>query len=865
MSDHHVVASGVAGNSRGSYVEQVFDSVVVRSGRGGEEDFDQWLWSAYQESQAQEYEAAGEVSDCMYHHAKGGLHGSGRLRMFLPALNKVLCSNRVSQMTKTYNDIEAVTRLLEEKEKDIELTARIGKELLAHNQKLEANVASLESELRTANEKITQLTHELVKKTELIQILTNDVESEGGSEPGTPAGTVNWEVLQRRLSRLEEENKSLRCEATQLASQTEECEAHEARLVAELAAQLTLVRTDLSGVSLDADRQREEAMATKQLAETLQDRLNTAETKITVVTQENEELVQMVNLARETQCELATELADLKERYTEVVNLLQEAQETLRKQRKKSQPQARGGLLFPSLHSSVSTHNPDSLASELECSLFSELSLDSGIGASNTNLPNYKKVFETVRCASRAGSLGSDSTAGSSPGPGPRYPSLGIIQPLTSSSTHRPRMSSSYLPPRRLSRPALDSAGASDSECSDTEYLNMPPSGAGTASPHELEAALRRLTPGAVAARRAALGDHEECRTPDSIMSTGSSGLGSWRLPDKLQIVKPIEGSMTLHHWSELATPSLGGLLEERPGVKIRGGLELEQLGLELYTLSDLEEDDEVSHPGKMFQDTGSVYTFTNSTVMHPDDTTSVTNSYRGSQMCTAVSSRVSSVVPTPVARSRRNSTSTFSSSLGLAKMLNERGIKAVTPSTLPTPMFSPTATPANSPDHSPDHSRSPSPSPTATYSPLGLPGFLMSSGAELLRRTLMGSVSTPNKSEHASRSRKSGAMARRPLKSGPGIVETLERIGLEQLLASTTAASTTTSETPPSTSLGVPATPGSGALASRLSQVTPRSARQPRQRADLGTVPGQTNNSPGTSTLGTLSSMLFGRKGGLL
>lgn len=71
-----------------------------------------------------------------------------------------------------------------QKEKDIELTARIGKELLAHNQKLEANVASLESELRTANEKITQLTHELVKKTELIQILTNDVESEGGSEPG---------------------------------------------------------------------------------------------------------------------------------------------------------------------------------------------------------------------------------------------------------------------------------------------------------------------------------------------------------------------------------------------------------------------------------------------------------------------------------------------------------------------------------------------------------------------------------------------------------------------------------------------------------------------------------------------------------
>lgn len=71
-----------------------------------------------------------------------------------------------------------------QKEKDIELTARIGKELLNNNQKLEVTVANLESELKTANEKITQLLHELLKKTELIQILTNDVD-DSGSEVGT--------------------------------------------------------------------------------------------------------------------------------------------------------------------------------------------------------------------------------------------------------------------------------------------------------------------------------------------------------------------------------------------------------------------------------------------------------------------------------------------------------------------------------------------------------------------------------------------------------------------------------------------------------------------------------------------------------
>lgn len=70
-----------------------------------------------------------------------------------------------------------------QKEKDIELTARIGKELLTHNQKLESNVATLEAELKTCNEKITQLQHELAKKTELLQIITNDVD-DSGSETG---------------------------------------------------------------------------------------------------------------------------------------------------------------------------------------------------------------------------------------------------------------------------------------------------------------------------------------------------------------------------------------------------------------------------------------------------------------------------------------------------------------------------------------------------------------------------------------------------------------------------------------------------------------------------------------------------------
>lgn len=59
---------------------------------------------------------------------------------------------------------------MKQKEKDLELTARIGKELLAANGRLEARVTSLEGELRSARDHITQLRHDLSAKTDLLQV-----------------------------------------------------------------------------------------------------------------------------------------------------------------------------------------------------------------------------------------------------------------------------------------------------------------------------------------------------------------------------------------------------------------------------------------------------------------------------------------------------------------------------------------------------------------------------------------------------------------------------------------------------------------------------------------------------------------------
>lgn len=53
-----------------------------------------------------------------------------------------------------------------------------------------------------------------------------------------------------------------------------------------------------------------------------------------------------------------------------------------------------------------------------------------------------------------------------------------------------------------------------------------------------------------------------------------------------------IAGSVTLHHWQQLAKPNLGGILHPRPGVLTKDFKELEVDIQHVYSLNDLEEDE---------------------------------------------------------------------------------------------------------------------------------------------------------------------------------------------------------------------------------------------------------------------------------
>ncbi|CAH1249408.1 TRAK1 [Branchiostoma lanceolatum] len=521
-----------------------------------------------------------------------------------------LCSDRVAQMTKTYNDIEAVTRLLEEKERDLELAAKIGQSLLERNRLLSQKNDYLEEQLQIVSERNNQLQHELQLKEDLLQIYTQEESlSETDSNCTSPAtGIVNIDALQKKIQTLEEENLHIRSEAAKLKTETVDYEEQEAKLVSDCVKELKESNTQIKQLTEELVRKNEDNArfqeeSTSYLAQTID--LNK---KLKKSALENEELQQHLRVAKETQQELTEELRDLEEKYQEVMGMLHEAQAEAKTMRKKTQPSSSTkrpyGSTLPGMFPL------DSLASEIEHTMRQQIGDGFDGPSPKDQRTNTKRVMDTVRYIRRK------------PPPGKSIPGSNTTTTMTSMSNSPLCTNTIGSGSSITSSPPSENYGADDDEnsnltgTSDTgssksSNLGRP----GIPGSNDLETALRRLS-----LRREAeniFRDRQrerrisECResdisetsTPDesdSIMSTGShlsflsrgSSFSRPYIPEKLQIVKPMEGSMTLHQWQRLATPNLAGVLESQDGVHIKGYRHIEQDFTEEYHLSDVEEDD---------------------------------------------------------------------------------------------------------------------------------------------------------------------------------------------------------------------------------------------------------------------------------
>uniref|UniRef100_A0A3B4T778 Trafficking kinesin protein 1 n=1 Tax=Seriola dumerili TaxID=41447 RepID=A0A3B4T778_SERDU len=638
----------------------------------------------------------------------------------------LLCADRVGQMTKTYNDIDAVTRLLEEKERDLELAARIGQSLLKKNRTLTEQNDYLEIQVGQITEEVAQLHHELNLKDELLQFYTTAAEeSEDDFSTFTPAalkvesasGGFVSDTLQRKLKELEEENLSLRSEAHHLKSETETYEEKEQQLVNDCVKELRLSSLQISAIAEELARKTEDASRQQEEITHLLSQIVDLQKKAKSYAVENEELSQHLMAAKDAQRQLTAELQELEEKYSECIEMLHEAQEELKNLRNRNYTAG-----APRRYHPMGLYPMDSLAAEIEGTMRKELSLDD---------PEIhrKRVFETVKNVNqtvRQRSL--TPTSANIPG---SNQSLSARTSPQSSGLSTPR-SSMYGGDISGDGVALDNRTQSIlMETASTEGQDKKASGA-----EDLRVALRRLSlrrQNNLSERRFfeeererrrgghggldALGQESVMTPSESIMSLGNLHLWATRgpyLPDKLQIVKPLEGSATLHHWQQLAQPHLGVILDARPGVVSKGYRPLELELEQVYPWGGFEEDEpgeqyfqnlptssasaspavpSTSATSKCMAHTSSTYTFTTCRILHPtDEQTRVTpslNPVPASASCVMTSTLLGTPAATPCTPRRlslrpsesstnlRDATRTTSTSLGLVRLLQERGISA--------------------------------------------------------------------------------------------------------------------------------------------------------------------------------------------
>ncbi|KAM6114679.1 huntingtin-associated protein 1 [Phoenicopterus ruber ruber] len=534
-------------------------------------------------------------SPAAYDELNGNAERGGGADPIARELEEVLCAERVVRITKTYHDIDAVTSLLDEKERDLELAARIGQSLLKQNRSLTERNELLEEQLELAKEQIAQLRHEVSMRDDLLHFYTTTTEeSEPTSTTSTPLRRqesslslqqyFQYDTLQQKLKCLEEENQKLRTEATKIATETCQYEDQEQQLMidcveqfSEASRQVVYLSDELARKAEDTARQQEEI---SQLLAQVVD----LQQKCRAYGSEVEELQQHLAVAKEVQQQLRTELRDLQEKYTECGGMLQEAQEEIKTLRSRSLPNS-----TVSRYGAPSLLPLDSLAAEIKGTM------RKGSDSSCSDYKSYLRIFETVKAVNQA-----------------------VKAKSCSESPHNTPGSKqlSAAPSRGAGTPRTGSEGAQG------EGAREEPRGA--PGRQDLEAAVQRLSvrQQSHASEERSFFEAERERklwrlrdgesssgflTPtESIISTGTNysgaseltaasgfSLGSLTyLPEKLQIVKPLEGSVTLHHWQQLARPNLGGILVPRPGVLTKDFRQLDIDLEEVYSLNDLEEDD---------------------------------------------------------------------------------------------------------------------------------------------------------------------------------------------------------------------------------------------------------------------------------
>ncbi|PIO39679.1 hypothetical protein AB205_0092440 [Aquarana catesbeiana] len=372
--------------------------------------------------------------------------------------------------------------------------------------------------------------------------------------------------------------------ACHLQTETITYEEKEQQLVNDCVKELRDASIQIANISEELAKKTEDAARQQEEITHLLSQIVDIQKKAKAYAVENEELVQHLGAAKDAQRQLTAELRELEDKYAECMEMLHEAQEELKNLRNKTMPNV----------ISRRYHNiGDSLAAEIEGSMRKELQIDEP-DSSEMNGNHQKRVFETVKNVNQ---VVKQRSLAPSPMNIPGSNQSSAMNSLMSSCVSTPRSSlyggdiSNIVIDNKTNSIILETA-----ESTDNSDKNKKPGTPGTPGSNDLETALRRLS-----LRREnymlerkffeddqerklrSLAEKEELRsgslTPtESIMSlgthssrlsefTGISGMSfSSRsyLPEKLQIVKPLEGDKGPRPFYVFLSDSLWSLIHHQ-------------------------------------------------------------------------------------------------------------------------------------------------------------------------------------------------------------------------------------------------------------------------------------------------------------
>uniref|UniRef100_A0AAF5DFC0 HAP1 N-terminal domain-containing protein n=1 Tax=Strongyloides stercoralis TaxID=6248 RepID=A0AAF5DFC0_STRER len=272
-----------------------------------------------------------------------------------PSERPYLTKNISVNQKRMEDEVIKVIRMLEEKERDLELAAKIGKSLLEQNQELKERNSFLHDSLTKNSETINELKHQVKYKEKLIR----SIKKEDDMEVIEHEKSINNSIdsLKNKIDGLRRENNSLKNETKELKSLNKNFEDERKSIIEGYTRSLDKANSQILKLQNIINEKDKECLQQTKEIERLIKEISEQKSQEKAVVEENAHLTEQLGEMVINHEYLKGQIFELQDKYIEVFEMLKEAEEELCKFRKKPS-------MFGRAMSSDSLY--DSLASEVE-------------------------------------------------------------------------------------------------------------------------------------------------------------------------------------------------------------------------------------------------------------------------------------------------------------------------------------------------------------------------------------------------------------------------------------------------------------------------------------------------------------------